>query len=145
MRLIVEWCRAEPLTVTPSRGVASKDGQLHDPGRALAEYNWGSPVSVDFDHPDALGSGQQWTNWAGSSVGETLFHPFGQMWGDTTGGTVFRFYASLLWYDPEVDGYQPPNRYLVPRLSRWLSPDPTEPGAGWTGEPCGRAAVVKRA
>jgi hypothetical protein len=33
-------------------------------------------------------------------------------------------YASLLWYDPEVDGYQPPNRYLVPRLNRWLSPDP---------------------
>ena len=104
-------------------------------GRTLAQYGSGSPASVYFDHPNALGSGQQWTNWAGGSVGEMLFYPYGQMWGDTTGGTVFRFYASLLWYDPEVDGYQPPNRYLVPRLSRWMSPDPLGQDAADPSDP----------
>jgi RHS repeat-associated protein len=33
----------------------------------------------------------------------------------------------LLWYDVETDGYQTPNRYYIPRLARWLTPDPASP------------------
>ena len=91
-------------------------------GRVLAEYANGSPAPVYFDHPNALGSGQQWTTAAGGSDGEVLFYPWGAQWGSTTNG--YQLFASLLWYDPETDGYQTPNRYYIPRLARWLTPDP---------------------
>ncbi len=52
------------------------------------------------------------------------FYPWGALWGDTTNGTEFRFFDSLQWYDPTVDGYQADFRYLIPRFGRWLSPDP---------------------
>ncbi len=83
-------------------------------GRVLAEYANGSPAPVYFDHPNALGSGQQWTTAAGGSDGEVLFYPWGAQWGSTTNG--YQLFASLLWYDPETDGYQTPNRYYIPRL-----------------------------
>ena len=51
-----------------------------------------------------------------------LFYPWGAQWGSTTNG--YQLFASLLWYDPETDGYQTPNRYYIPRLARWLTPDP---------------------
>ena len=75
-----------------------------------------------FIHLNALGSEQQWTNAAGGSDGEVLFYPWGAQWGSTTNG--YQLFASLLWYDPETDGYQTPNRYYIPRLARWLTPDP---------------------
>ena len=93
-------------------------------GRLLADYTSGSPGPVYFDHPDALGASQQWTDWAGNSAGEVAFYPWGALWGDTTNGTEFRFFDSLQWYDPTVDGYQADFRYLIPRFGRWLSPDP---------------------
>jgi RHS repeat-associated protein len=37
---------------------------------------------------------------------------------------LFQLYASLLWYDPESDGYQAAFRYYITRHGRWLSPDP---------------------
>ncbi len=98
-------------------------------GRLLAEYASGNPGPVYFDHPDALGSGHQWTDWAGNSAGEVAFYPWGAKWGDTTNGSLFQLYASLLWYDPAVDGYQSNSRYLIPRFSRWLTPDPAGKGA----------------
>ena len=67
-------------------------------------------------------AGQQWTTAAGGSDGEVLFYPWGAQWGSTTNG--YQLFASLLWYDPETDGYQTPNRYYIPRLARWLTPDP---------------------
>ncbi len=93
-------------------------------GRTLAEYASGSNETLYFDHPNALGSEEQWTNWAGSYAGEVQFYPWGAKWGDTTNGNLYQYYASLQLYDPEVDGYQPPNRYEIPRLGRWLTPDP---------------------
>ncbi len=93
-------------------------------GRTLAEDTNGTTGPLYFDHPNALGSEEQWTNWAGSYAGEVQFYPWGAKWGDTTNGNVFQYFASLQWYDPEVDGYQPPNRYEIPRLGRWLTPDP---------------------
>ncbi len=93
-------------------------------GRTLAEYASGSNETLYFDHPNALGSEEQWTNWAGSYAGEVQFYPWGAKWGDTTNGNLYHYFASLQLYDPEVDGYQPPNRYEIPRLGRWLTPDP---------------------
>jgi RHS repeat-associated protein len=37
---------------------------------------------------------------------------------------LYQLFASLLWYDPETDGYQTPNRYYIPRHGRWLMTDP---------------------
>ena len=70
------------------------------------------------------------TPWARGSNGPprrglgrgVLFYPWGAQWGSTTNG--YQLFASLLWYDPETDGYQTPNRYYIPRLGRWLTPDP---------------------
>ncbi len=93
-------------------------------GRLLADYTAGASGPVYFDHPDALGASQQWTDWAGNSAGEVAFYPWGALWGDTTNGTMFRLFNSLEWYDPPVDGYQADFRYLIPRFGRWLSPDP---------------------
>ena len=97
-------------------------------GRTLAQYGSGSPASVYFDHPNALGSGQQWTNWAGGSAGEMLFYPYGQMWGDTTGGTVFQFYASLLYYDPEVGRLSAAEPLPRPSPQPLDEPRPAGPG-----------------
>ncbi len=93
-------------------------------GRMLGEYTSGTTGPVYFDHPNALGSSGQGTNVLGQSSGELLFYPWGQKAVDTANGSLFQYYASLLWYDPEADGYQPPNRYYIPRHSRWLTPDP---------------------
>ncbi len=93
-------------------------------GRMLAEYTSNTTGPVYFDHPNALGSAGAWTGGAGNSNGEVQFYPWGYKWGDTTNGSVFQVYASLLWYDPETDGYHTPARYYIPRHSRWLTPDP---------------------
>jgi RHS repeat-associated protein len=93
-------------------------------GRLLAEYASGTPAPVYFDHPNILGSEQQWTDSAGNPAGEVLFYPWGAKWGDTTNGNLYQLFASLLWYDPETDGYQAAFRYDIPRLGRWLTPDP---------------------
>lgn len=77
-----------------------------------------------FDHPNALGSEQQWTDGAGNGGQEVLFYPWGQLWGTTTGGNTFQIYASIFLFDPETDGYQTPSRYYVTRHGRWLTPDP---------------------
>ena len=76
-----------------------------------------------FDHPNALGSEQQWTNVAGSTGGEVLSDPWGNEMVDTTNGNLYRLFGSMFWYDPSPDGYQTPTRYYIPRHSRWLSPD----------------------
>jgi RHS repeat-associated protein len=93
-------------------------------GRLLAEYASGTPAPVYFDHPNMLGSEQQWTDSGGNPAGEVLFYPWGAKWGDTTNGNLYQLFASLLWYDPETDGYQAAFRYDIPRLGRWLTPDP---------------------
>ncbi len=91
-------------------------------GRMLAEYTSGTTGPVYFDHPNALGSEGQWTTVAGGYNGEVQFYPWGQVAAGTANG--FQVYASLLWYDTGNDGYQTPNRYYIPRHSRWLTPDP---------------------
>ena len=106
------------------KGSGAYSAEVPFAGRLLADYTSGSPGPVYFDHPDALGASQQWTEWAGNSAGEVAFYPWGALWGDTTNGTEFRFFDSLQWYDPTVDGYQADFRYLIPRFGRWLSPDP---------------------
>ncbi len=93
-------------------------------GRMLGNYTPGTPGPLYFDHPNALGSTGQGTDVGGHSSGELLFYPWGQKAVDTANGSLFQYYASLLWYDPEADGYQPPNRYYIPRHGRWLTPDP---------------------
>ncbi len=90
-------------------------------GRMLAEYTSNTTGPVYFDHPDALGSEGAWTGATGNSGGEVQFYPWGQAAGTANG---FQVYASLLWYDPETDGYHTPARYYIPRHSRWLTPDP---------------------
>ena len=96
-------------------------------GRILAEYSGATTGPVYFDHPNALGSEQQWTGPTGteSNAGELQFYPWGQEGPNTTNGVLFQLYASLQLYDPESDGYQTPNRYLIPRHGRWLTPDPS--------------------
>jgi RHS repeat-associated protein len=90
-------------------------------GRMLAEYS--SPTGpVYFDHPNALGSGEQWTTAAGGYNGEMQFYPWGQTWMNTASG--YLLYASLLLYDSETDGFQALFRYLIPQHGRWLTPDP---------------------
>ena len=93
-------------------------------GRTLAEYSSGLSGTLYFDHPNALGSEQQWTDGAGNAGQEILFYPWGQVWQNTTKGSLFQMFDSLVWYDPETDGYQADYRYIVPRLGRWFTPDP---------------------
>ncbi len=93
-------------------------------GRTLAEYSSGLSGTLYFDHPNALGSEQQWTDGAGNAGQEILFYPWGQVWQNTTNGSLFQMFASLVWYDPETDGYQTDFRYYIPRNGRWLTPDP---------------------
>jgi RHS repeat-associated protein len=93
-------------------------------GRTLAEYSGETSNPAYFDHPNVLGSEEQWTNAAGASAGEVDFSPWGYKMVDTTNGSMYQLFASLLWYDPQADGYQTPNRYYIPRHGAWLSPDP---------------------
>ena len=106
-------------------------------GRLLAEYSGDTRSPVYFDHPNALGSEQQWTGPTGTetNAGELQFYPWGQEGPSTTNGVLFQLYASLQWADPESDGYQTPNRYFIPRHGRWLTPDPIGKGAARLEDP----------
>ena len=94
--------------------------------RLLAMYAYApnGTQPVYFTHANALDSTTMATDATGAPAGEILYYPWGALWGDTTNGTLFRFFASLEWYDPPVDGYQTSFRNLIPRFGRWLSPDP---------------------
>ena len=98
-------------------------------GRTLAMYTEGAGSPLFFDHPNALGSEGQWTNTSGGYGGELQFYPWGQEGPNTTNGNVYQYYAGLLLYDPQSDGYQTNTRYFIPRHGRWLRPDPIGKGA----------------
>ena len=83
-------------------------------GRTLAMYTEGAGEPLFFDHPNALGSEGQWTNASGGYGGELQFYPWGQEGPNTTNGNVYQYYAGLLLYDPQSDGYQTPTPLLHP-------------------------------
>ena len=90
----------------------------------LAEY---LSNGVDFDHPNALGSDAQMTDYAGNGGQAILYYPWGQVWSNPSGAfgnTFYQRYASLQLYDTVNNGYVPPFRYYVSNQGRWLTPDP---------------------
>ncbi len=107
----------------PSGTSTAWNAEVPFAGRMLGEYTSNTTGPLYFDHPNALGSVGAWLDTAGNSFGEVQYAPFGYRWNDTTNGGTFYVYASMLWYDPETNGYHTANRYYIPRLNRWMTPD----------------------
>lgn len=84
-------------------------------GKIVAEYGGDANHSIYFLHANALNSNTQTTDAAGNGgQAAILYYPWGEVWQNPLGlypWTLFGEYASLIIYDPEVDGYQTPFRY----------------------------------
>jgi RHS repeat-associated protein len=87
--------------------------------RLLANYSSGTY----FAHPQALGSTQAVTDWAGQQVQDLLLYPWGQRW--TYAGSLFdERFAGLDKRQGESALDPTPFRFYTSGLGRWLSPDP---------------------
>ena len=80
-------------------------------------------------HADHLGSVQMVSDWRGEEYERIEYTPYGESWieqrRDSEGMIPFRFTGKEL--DPETGLYYYGARYLDPRTSRWMSPDPAGP------------------
>src|SRR5262245_56448033 len=122
---------------TDSRHPAELERQEEQPMtqlmRALAAFGWmlvaalgfaSAPAvaqTVEYLHPDLLGSPLQRSNQAAAVVAETRYSAFGLAM-TTTGSIPIGFAGAVT--DPESGFVYLGNRYYVPRLGRFLGIDP---------------------
>ncbi len=83
-------------------------------------------VNTFYYHTDHLGSSQVVSDYEGKEYERNEYTPYGELWvekeSDTRGLLAFKFTGKEL--DSETGLYSYGARYLNPRTSRWVSPDP---------------------
>ncbi len=122
--LVNWWHDADGLMVGANWGGTSYCAFLFMGSRLVADYE---TIGAYLDHPNALGSVSQATNWAGSTGSEALFYPWGQKWQDPSeifAHELHQIFASLPDEDPSIEQYQTQFRRYSPTYGRWMSPDP---------------------
>ena len=101
----------------------------NEPGNFLGDFT--DPDSLEgrqyFYHPDHLGSSTVITDEDGNVVQHIEYMPYGEVFMEETGdtwNTPYKFNGKE--YDEETGLYYYGARYYDPRLSIWISTDPTE-------------------
>ena len=83
-------------------------------------------MNTYYYHSDHLGSSQVVSDYAGKEYERNEYTPYGELWvekeSDTRGLLAFKFTGKEL--DSETGLYYYGARYMNPRTSRWVSPDP---------------------
>jgi len=91
--------------------------------------------SIYYYHGDHLGSSNFVTDCDGEEYEHVEYTPYGETWIDEGRDTLERinYLFTSKELDTETGLYYFGARYLDPKTSRWLSPDPLMDGQNWYG------------
>ncbi len=115
---------ADILKETRSDGVSYE--YVHGPGidEPLARIN--QTGTLNFYHPDGLGSIVKVTDSTGGVIEARQYDAWGNL--ETAGSEPGYAYTGREW-DPEISLYYYRARYYDPKIGRFISEDPAEPGS----------------